>query len=111
MFSFESQGAVEVLAPQVPLNHENAEHLTNAFSAKKFVGQPLVVIDLKEVPLLDSAGLEALLDIQHRLNESAGLLKLANLSQLCEDIFRVTGLAERIETYSDTKEAVRSFVK
>lgn len=111
MFSFESQGAIEVLSPQVPLNHETAEHLLNAVSTKKFVGQPLVVLDLKEVPLVDSAGLEALLDVQQHLRGSAGMLKLCNLSQLCEDIFRVTGLAERFEMYSDTKEAVRSFVR
>jgi len=111
MFQWESQGAVELLAPQVALNHENVEQLTSAIIEKTFVGQPMVVIDMSNVPLVDSAGLEALLDIQQRVRKSAGSLKLAGLTQLCEDIFRVTGVAERFETFADTKAAVGSFVR
>lgn len=111
MFEFESQGAVEVVTPQVALNHENVEQLSAAFNDKSFAGQPMVVLDLSHVPLVDSAGLELLIDIQQQLRDSAGFLKLAGLTQLCADIFRVTGLTERFETYDDTKAAVRSFVR
>ena len=111
MFQFESQGAVELLAPEVALNHENAEHLYRAIAERVFAGQPMVVLDMSNVPLVDSAGLEMLLDIQQTLRESAGVLKLSGLSQLCQDIFRVTGLAERFETFSDTKAAIRSFAR
>lgn len=111
MFQFESQGAVELLAPQVALNHENAEQLFSAIAERAFAGQPMVVLDMSNVPLIDSAGLETLLNIQQKLHESAGLLKLAGLTQLCADVFRVTGLAERFETYDDTKAAVGSFVR
>ncbi len=111
MFQFESQGAVELIAPEVALNHENADQLFAAFDEKSFTGQPMVVLDMSNVTLIDSAGLETLLDIQQKLRESAGVLKLAGLSQLCEDVFLVTGLAERFETYDDTKAAVGSFVR
>ncbi len=111
MFQFESQGAVELLAPEVALNHENAEQLYRAITERVFAGQPMVVLDMSKVPLVDSAGLETLLNIQQTLRESAGLLKLAGLSQLCQDIFRVTGLAERFETFAETKAAVGSFVR
>ncbi len=111
MFQIESQGAVDVIAPQVALNHENAVHLLNAITEKSFVGQPMVVIDMTNVPLIDSAGLECLLDVQTHLRQSSGSLKFASLSQLCEDVFRVTGLADRFETYADTKTAAGSFVR
>jgi anti-anti-sigma factor len=111
MFKFEAQGAVEVVTPEVALTEENAEQLVAAITERSFAGQPMVVLDMVNVPLIDSAGLEALLDIQQKLRESAGLLKLSCLTQLCEDVFRVTGLAERLETYDDTNAAVRSFVK
>ncbi len=111
MFSFESQGAVELIAPEVALDHENAEQLYSAIAERLFAGQPMVVIDMSKVPLIDSAALETLLDIQQKLRESAGSLKLAGLSQLCEDVFRITGLAERFETFADTKSAVGSFVR
>ena len=38
-------------------------------------------------------------------------MKMAGLTQLCKDIFRVTGLADRFETFADTKAAVGSFVR
>ncbi len=111
MFQFESQGAVEVLSPETALNHENIDKLNEAFAAKSFAGQPMVVLDMSRVALVDSAALEALLDIQKQLRESAGTLKVSGLTQLVEDVFRITGLAERFETYPNTKAAVGSFVK
>ena len=111
MLKFELQGAVEVIAPEIALNQENIEQLTSVIDEKSFTGQPMVVIDMTDVPLVDSAGLEALLDFQQELRESAGTLKLAGLTQLCEDIFRVTGVAERFETFVDAKAAIGSFVR
>lgn len=111
MLQIESQGAVEVITPKVALNHETVAPLRSAIADKTFAGQPMLVIDMNRVPLIDSAGLEALLDIQQMLRDSAGTMKLAGLTQLCEDILRVTGLAERFETYADLKSAVGSFVR
>lgn len=111
MFQFESQGAVDVVTPEVALNHENAERFTDAFAKKTFAGQPMVVIDMRHVPLLDSAALEALLSIQRQLLASAGSLKLSALTPLCQDIFKITGLSDRFETYADTKSAVGSFLR
>ena len=74
MFEFESQGAVEVVSAEIALTHENAEQLLTAITEKPFRGQPMVVLDMANVPLIDSAGLEALLDIQQKLRESAGSL-------------------------------------
>jgi anti-anti-sigma factor len=111
MFQFEAQGAVELLAPDVALTHENVEQLSGVFAEKQFAGQPMVVLDMSKVPLLDSAGLETLLDIQHQLRASAGALKLAGLTPLCADVFRVTGLEQRFDLYDDSKAAVRSFVR
>ncbi len=111
MFQIESQGAVELIAPSEALNHESAESLLEMIANQSFSGQPMVVLDLSNVPLVDSAGLEALLDVQQNLREASGTLKLAGLTPLCTDVFRITGLSERFEIYADTKQAVRSFVR
>ncbi|MEM8945435.1 MAG: STAS domain-containing protein [Planctomycetota bacterium] len=111
MFQFESQGAVDVVTPEIALNHENIERFSEAFAAKSFSGQPMVVIDMRHVPLVDSAAMESLLEIQRQLRDSAGSLKLAGLTQLCQDIFKITGLSDRFEIYSDAKSAVGSFVR
>ena len=111
MFPTESQGAVQVVSPSVAIVEGSAEKLLNTVVGKPADGQPMFVLDMSDVPMVDSVGLEALLDIQDALRERGGTMKLAGMSQLCADIFRVTGIAERIETYHDAKEAVRSFVR
>jgi anti-anti-sigma factor len=111
MFQSESQGAVEVITPHVPLNHEHVQELTDTIFESSFVGQPMVVLDMSRVPLLDSAGLETLLEVQQQLRESAGSLKLSALTPLCADALRATGLDERFEIYHDASEAVRSYVR
>jgi len=111
MFPVESQGAVDIVSPGVALNHENADELVESIAMGLGEGQPMVVVDMSGVPLVDSAVLESLLDIQQTLRSKGGAVKLAGLSQLCQDILRATDVAKHFDTYRDVKEAVRSFVR
>ena len=111
MFRLESQGAVDVMTTNVPLNHENAADFVKLIDEGHTDGKPMLVFDMSEVPLLDSAGLEALLDSQELLQARGGELKLATLSPLCAEILRITGVDESFETHQNVKAAVGSFVQ
>lgn len=111
MFAIDMHGAVEVVKPRVALNHESASKFCEAVVDRRRGGQPMVVIDLSQTPLVDSAGLEALLDVRDRMAELGGAVKLASVNPLCRDVLRVTGVADVYETYKDANEAVRSFVR
>lgn len=111
MFRVESQGAVDVVSIAGPLNLENAPSFVETIERGLPGGQPMVVVDMQEVPLLDSAGLEALVDKHQSTQLQGGSIKLASLSQLCQEILRITKIDEKIETYPDVKTAVGSFVK
>lgn len=111
MFTTETQGAVDLIVTDVPLNHESVQQLHETVAGLPAEGQPMVVLDMSQVPLVDGAGLESLLDVQDRLRASGGEIKLAGLSPLCEDILRVTGVGQRFELYPNAKAAVGSFVR
>ena len=111
MFSVDPHGAVDVVTPTAPINEENIVELHETFQRSLSDGQPMVVLDMSDVPLVDSVGLESLLDIQQSLQLQGGTMKLACLSQLCQEILRVTGVAEHLQTYQNVKTAVGSFVK
>ncbi len=111
MFSVETQGAVNVVQLVGPLNHENADTLTETIADGLTKGQPMVVLDMSDVPLLDSAGLDSLLDVRDSVHQQGGDLKLAALSQLCEDVLRVTGVNEHFDSHKEVKSAVRSFIQ
>lgn len=111
MYSVESQGAVDVVTTLGPLNHENADQLLKTIENGLPGGQPMLVLDMHEVPLIDSAGLEALVNVQQQIQAKGGNVKLAGLTQLCHEILRITHIEEKFETYLDVKSAVGSYVR
>ncbi len=111
MFPVQSQGAVDIIAPTQALTVENAGQFVETVQRRLSEGQPKVVLDMSAVPLLDSAGLESLLDVRGCLQEKGGAIKLASLSALCKDILRVTGIDGQFDAYRDVKSAVGSFVR
>ena len=111
MLPVQSQGAVDVITPAQALTVDHVADLIETVSEKLSDGQPKVVLDMGNVPLMDSAGLESLLDVRQTLQEKSGTVKLAALSPLASDILRITGLDRQFDTYPDVKSAVGSFVQ
>jgi anti-anti-sigma factor len=102
MFEIRRQGAVQVLTGDEPINAATISQLDAH-------GQPKVVIDLERVPLLDSAGLEWLVDTAEKCFQRGGQVQLAAPTALCGDILRITGVGEQVEVFDDVTSAVRSF--
>lgn len=111
MISMAPQGAVEVVRLSGPLNHDNASKLVETVESGLTDGQPLLVLDMSDVPLLDSAALEALMDLHDWAQLRGGIVKLASLSPLCADVMRVTGVGSYFQIHKDVKSAVGSFVQ
>ena len=111
MFHVESQGAVDVVKPMGPLNHENVSDFLETIETRLSKGLPMVVLDMGEVALIDSAALDSLLDVQESLQMRGGTMKLAAVPQLCKEVLRITGVDKRFESHFDTKTAVGSFVQ
>ena len=109
MFERSRQGAVDVVRGSDPLNADHVEKVLRLLSACSTHGQPRVVLDLEQVPLIDSAGLEMLLDVQEDYQRRGGALKLACRNPLCREILTVTGVGKQFEIYSDVASAVGSF--
>ncbi len=111
MFQVESQGAVDVVNLQGPLISDSVEDLEKTLDSNLSGGQPMVVLNLTGVPLLDSAGLDALLDARDRINHLGGTVKLSGLTPLCEEVLRVTRVGSHFECHDGTKSAVGSFIQ
>lgn len=111
MFAVKSQGAVEVVVPNVPLKSEAVDELRDTVAHCLGDGLPMLVLNMHDVPLLDSAGLESLLDIRDKVQKRGGQVKLAALTPLAQDILRVSGIGRHFDCHSDEKSAVRSFVQ
>lgn len=111
MFRRSKQGAINVISGDVGIHGEHLSALTLVAEECLSEGQPRAVLDLRDVPLVDSAGLELLLDLRESFEQRAGRLKLAAPNALCRDIFNVTGVGTSFEIHPDVKLAVGSFVQ
>ncbi len=111
MFARTKQGAVDVVYGDDPLNEDNAPRVQRLLDECGGHGQPRVVLDLDRVPLIDSTGLEMLLDVQEGFQRRGGTLKLAVRSPLCREILSVTGVGRHFEMFPEAASAVGSFVQ
>ncbi len=111
MFELIKQGAVSVLQGNLPLNRENVEAADILCEPCFERGQPKLVIDMSSIPLIDSSGLEWLLDMHVKAASRGGRMAIANPTALCMDILRVTEIPDRCRLYSDVLAAVGSYVE
>lgn len=109
MFHTSKTGAVSVIRIEVPLNAETREQLANALSAT-VRGRPMAVVDLSGMQLIDSQGLEEIVEQHEHFVQLGGDLKIAGATPMCADVLRITGVADRVETFEDAKEAIASFL-
>lgn len=109
MFRRSAHSGVELIHPSVPLVRDAQADFDETVEACLSSGSGRVVFDLHEVSLIDSVGLEGLVNLQEQCLRRGGALKLAGLTHLCSDILHVTGIDDQIEIFADPVVAVGSF--
>ena len=67
-----------------------------------------IVLNMESVPFLDSAALMYLLDLQDRLSERLGQVKLGAIDDNIRMILEVTRLKATFDVYESADEAVRA---
>ena len=72
-------------------------------------GRRQLVLNLADVPYVDSAGLGAIVATYTTVSRQGGSLKLANLTKRITDLLAITKLLTVFETYESEADAVRSF--
>lgn len=111
MFSRKKQGAIDVVCGNEPLVGDSLQSATDVLEKCLGEGLPRAVFDMHEIALINSEGLEMLVDMKEVFEQRAGMLKLAGLNPLCRDILAATGLDEQFEVFPEVKRAVGSFLQ
>ena len=74
-------------------------------------GKKKVVVDVKNVKFMNSAGLGTLISSLTTMRNSGGDLKIANATDKIESLLMITRLIRVFETYNSVEEAVASYKK
>lgn len=72
-------------------------------------GKTKILLNLAEVPYVDSAGLGEVVRCYTTVSKKGGKLKLLNLTKKIQDLLAITKLLTVFETYDNEEEAINSF--
>ena len=72
-------------------------------------GHKKIILNLADVPYIDSAGLGEVVRTYTTVSRQGGNLKLLNLTKRITDLLSITKLLTVFETFDSESEAVRSF--
>ena len=72
-------------------------------------GQKKILVNLADVPYIDSAGLGEIVRTYTTVSRQGGSLKLVNLTKRIQDLLSITKLLTVFETFDSESDAVRSF--
>jgi anti-sigma B factor antagonist len=85
---------------------ENCGDIKKKLQSKIEAGHKEIILDFTQMPLLDSAALELLIEIHDALMSQGGVLKIAGLNEVCRDILLATRIINILFVYKDVNEAV-----
>src|SRR6186713_792708 len=72
-------------------------------------GHKKIILNLAEVPYIDSAGLGEIVRTYTTVSRQGGSLKLLNLTKRITDLLAITKLLTVFETYDHEAEAIKSY--
>ena len=88
---------------------EGDELLKDKINSLIHQGRRKVVLNLEDVPYIDSAGLGEIVRTYTTISRQGGSLKLLNLTKRISDLLSITKLLTVFDTYDSEADAVRSF--
>ena len=88
---------------------EGDELLKDKVNSLVLQGRRKIVLNLADVPYIDSAGLGEIVRTYTTVSRQGGQLKLLNLTKRIDDLLAITKLLTVFETYDNEADAVRSF--
>ena len=88
---------------------EGDELLKDKINSLLLQGRKKIVLNLGDVPYIDSAGLGEIVRTYTSVSRQNGSLKLVNLTKRITDLLSITKLLTVFETYDSEADAVRSF--
>ena len=102
------QGPVTVLSIRDAIVEEELGVLDDEIQECFEVGCARIVLDIRGVPFIDSAGLERIQKLMTELGRRRGDLRIAAANDVCKDIFLSTRMDSFVQVAEDTDSAVRS---
>ena len=104
----ETFGDVMVVHAPSELTSDTAHKFVDAVAEAARNHPNTVVLEFDQTERFDSVGLESIIDLQERLQDSGSKLRVCGLSETGRKIFQITRLEARLEAFDSVVDAVAS---
>lgn len=105
----ENYGHVTVLSLKGEFTADDVENFNRVVNDRVEDDVRDFVLDLEKTPFIDSAALEAVLDLRDKVQDKLGIIKLSTIDENIAKILEITRLDQQFERFGDLIEAVKSF--
>jgi len=103
------EGTVSIVAVTGRVDSSTAPELETALKKLVEAEKTQLVLDLKEVEYMSSAGLRAMVSTLKAVKRVNGDLRVASPSDRVNEVLRLAGLSSIFAIYSTREEAVKSY--
>lgn len=104
----EGPEGIPVIQPRGEIDLHTCPELRSSLQSLIDQGKRRIILNLAEVPYLDSAALGVLVDTQRRLKEQEGELYLAQVTPFVLRAFEITRLIRIFTIFHSTEEAIKT---
>jgi anti-anti-sigma factor len=102
-------GSVSVLVPHGALVAEDIGDFRQALELAIEQKSGRVVLDMDDIPYLDSGGITALLELCAGQQVASARPRLARLGETCREALDLTDVLERLTVFDTVESAIRSY--
>ncbi len=111
MSDIQTVGSVSIIKAKNSLQGEGLLQCRKSMDECFANRRSLIVLDLGESPLINSEGLEFIVDSQHQCLSRGGRLVVAEPQPLCAEILSITGVQDCVAVFHDLRSALSDFAK
>jgi anti-anti-sigma factor len=105
----ENDGVVTLDMPVYLRSDEALDRFIQTISALMDSGKNQIILDFRQLTLVNSAGIAHLLRAAQDARQKGGDIKVIHLKPAVRDLFLYTGIHAKIDILSDETEAIKRF--
>ena len=111
MISLQQVGSVNIIRVRSSFTGDAIQECRQQITDYLAQNQPFVVLNLNESGLINSEGLELIVDSQTKCLGRGGKLVVAEPQQLCAEILDITGVSDYVAVFPDMRSALSDFTR
>jgi len=104
----ESKGGIAVVTVSGRIDSETAPAFDSELT-KIVGGNPRLVLNLKGVDYMSSAGIRVIVKASQAVEKNGGVVRLASVPESVNSVLYTVGLNQKVGSYASVDEAVASF--